>query len=383
MSDQASSAGVDVETVFKIEPASLGPVAQKLLDPAGPAPLRNLAARAIAPGLKPNEALSVCVLLSQGTDPIAEAARKSLEKLPLPVLNGALAGELHPGALHAIAPFYAKDPDIAQRVLMHPSLHDLTVAELAKHASESVAELISTNEERLLRCGLIIENLYMNKATRMSTADRMIELAARNKMELDIPGFAQAVAAIQGELIAEPTDGRTFDDEVFAKVEEIALSDDSNDDDTHEVDEETGEEKVKETQQARVLTFAELNTSGKVRRALLGDSKDRMLAIRDPNPIVREAAIKAPGMNENEVTRISANRNTSEDVLRIIASDRDWTRAYQVKLNLASNPRTPFVFGSRLISFLRESDLKKLEKSRDVSGAIQNAVKQHLSRKTK
>jgi hypothetical protein len=132
-----------------------------------------------------------------------------------------------------------------------------------------------------------------------------------------------------------------------------------------------------------VLTFTELNTSGKVRRALLGDSKDRMLAIRDPNPIVREAAIKAPGMNENEVTRISANRNTSEDVLRIIASDRDWTRAYQIKLNLASNPRTPFVFGSRLISFLRESDLKKLEKSRDVSGAIQNAVKQHLSRKTK
>lgn len=368
---------------FVIDASTLGPVAQKLLDPAGPAPLRNLAARAIAPGLRPNEALSVCVLLSQGNDALAESARKTLEKLPLPVLNGALGGELHPGALHAIAPYYAKDPEIAQRVLMHPSLHDLTVAELAKHASESVAELISTNEERLLRCGTIIENLYMNKATRMSTADRMIELAARNKMELNIPGFAQAVAAIQGELIAEPSEERTYDDVVFAKAEEIASQDADADPDTHEIDEETGEEKVKETQVQRVLNFQDLNTSAKVRRALLGDSKDRMLAIRDPNPIVREAAIKAPGMNENEVTRISANRNTSEDVLRIIASDRDWTRAYQVKLNLVTNPRTPFVFGSRLVSFIRESDLKKLEKSRDVSGAIQNAVKQHLSRKNK
>ncbi len=368
---------------FTIDVTTLSPVAQKLLDPAGPPPLRNLAARAIAPGLKPNEALSVCVVLSLGNDALAETARTSLAKLPMPVLNGALASDLHPGALHAIAPFYATNPEIAQRVIMHPRLHDLTVAELAKHASEAVAELISTNEERLLRCGEIIENLYMNKATRMSTADRMIELAARNNMTLNIPGFAQAVAAIQGELIAEPSEDRTYDDVIFAKAEEIAASDKTTDEDTHEIDEETGEEKVKETQVQRVLTFQEMNTSAKVRRALLGDSKDRMLAIRDPNPIVREAAIKAPGMNENEVTRISANRNTSEDVLRIIASDRDWTRAYQVKLNLVSNPRTPFVFGSRLVSFMRESDLKKLEKSRDVSGAIQNAVKQHLSRKNK
>jgi hypothetical protein len=140
---------------------------------------------------------------------------------------------------------------------------------------------------------------------------------------------------------------------------------------------------VKEKAVERVLTFQELNTSAKVRRAILGDSKDRLLAVRDPNPLVREAAITAPGMNENEVMRISANRNTAEDVLRIIASDREWTRAYQIKLNLATNPRTPFAFGSRLISFLRESDLKKLEKSREVSGAIANAVKQHLSRKNK
>ena len=366
-----------------IDVSTLSAVAQKLIDPAGPPPLRNLAAKGIAPGLRPNEALTVCVVLSHGTDALAETARKTLEKLPMPVLNGALGGELHPGALHAIAPFYAKDPEIAQRLIMHPSLHDLTVAELAKHASEAVAELISTNEERLLRCPEIIENLYTNKSTRMSTADRMIELAARNNLTLKIAGFAQALAAIQGELIAEPSEERTYDDVVFAKAEEIAAKDAGTDEDTHEIDEETGEEKVKATQVERVLTFQELNTSAKVRRALLGDSKDRLLAVRDPNPIVREAAIKAPGMNENEITRISANRNTAEDVLRVIASDRDWTRAYQVKLNLVSNPRTPFVFGSRLVSFMRESDLKKLEKSRDVSGAIQNAVKQHLSRKNK
>ena len=366
-----------------VDRAALSPVAQKLLDPGAPAPLRQLGARGVAPGLKPHEALTVCVLMSQGDDALAPTARQSLEKLPPPVINGALASPLPAGVLHVVAPFYAKNPEIAQKILTHANVHVLTVVEMAAHASETVAELIATNEERILTCPQIIEKLYMNKQTRMSTADRLIELAARHKLTLSIPGFEQAVAAIQGELIAEPTGERTFDDDLFETAEKLSAEDTSKDDDTHEIDEETGEERVKEEAKARVTVWSDLNASGKVRRALLGDSKDRMLAIRDSNPVVREAAIKSPGLSENEVVRISANRNTGEDILRVIASDRDWTRAYQIKLNLVTNPRTPFAFGSRLVSFLRENDLKKLSNSRDVSGAIQNAVKQHLSRKTK
>jgi hypothetical protein len=368
---------------LEIDRSGLSPVALKLLDPAGPPPLRQLGAKGIAPGMKPNDALTVCVLMSQGDDPLAETAKQSLAKLPPPVINGALAGVLPAGVLHAIAPFYGKNPELAQKILTHANIHPLTVVEMAAVANEAVAELIATNEERILACPQIIEKLYMNKATRMSTADRLIELAARHKLQLSIPGFEQAVAAIQGELIPEASDEKTFDDQVFEQNEQLSQEDTNVDDDTHHLDEMTGEEVVKEEAKARVTAWNDLNASGKVRRALLGDSKDRMLAIRDSNPVVREAAVKSPGLSENEVTRITANRNTTEDILRIIASDRDWTRAYQIKLNLVMNPRTPFAFGSRMIAHLRESDLKKASNSRDVSGAIQNAVKQHLSRKTK
>jgi hypothetical protein len=379
----ADTGGDPLPPELVIDRAALSPVAQKLLDPAGPAPLRNLGARAIAPGLKPNEALTVCVLLAEGNDAIAETARTSLAKLPPPVVNGALSGALPPGVLHVVAPFYSKDADIATKLLNHANIHALTVVKMAAGANEAVAELIATNEERILACPEIIEKLYMNKATRMSTADRLIELAARNNIKLSIPGFEQAVAAIQGELIPEASEERTFDDQVFDQAEQLSQADTNIDDDTHEIDEMTGQEVVKEESKARATAWSDLNASGKVRRALLGDSKDRMLAIRDSNPVVREAAVKSPGLSENEVTRITANRNTTEDILRIIASDRDWVRAYQIKLNLVMNPRTPFAFGSRMISHLRESDLKKASNSRDVSGAIQNAVKQHLSRKTK
>jgi hypothetical protein len=70
-----------------------------------------------------------------------------------------------------------------------------------------------------------------------------------------------------------------------------------------------------------------------------------------------------------------------EGVLRIIAQNREFTRNYQVKLNLVSNPRTPFSFASRIIPHLRESDLRSLARSKNVPGSVAKAVKQQLSRK--
>ena len=63
--------------------------------------------------------------------------------------------------------------------------------------SSLVAELIATNEERMLAHPAIIERLYMNKATRMSTADRIIEIAVRHRLELTgIPAYKEVSIAI-------------------------------------------------------------------------------------------------------------------------------------------------------------------------------------------
>ena len=73
----------------------------------------------------------------------------------------------------------------------------------------------------------------------------------------------------------------------------------------------------------------------------------------------------------------------SDEVLRIIAMNRDLVRSYQVKLNLVSNPRTPFTFATRLVPHLRDSDLKMMSKSKNVSGAVAQIVQQQISRKEK
>jgi hypothetical protein len=54
-----------------------------------------------------------------------------------------------------------------------------------------------------------------------------------------------------------------------------------------------------------------------------------------------------------------------------------------IKYNLVANPRTPFGHASKWVLHLRESDLRNIAKSKEVSGAIQTAAKQQLQRKGK
>jgi hypothetical protein len=356
-----------------------------MIDPASPPAMRQMAAKGVAPGLKPAEGLTIIALLAEGEDAaIAAIARATLDKLPAPVLNGALAGELAAGVLALIAPIYARNAQIIHKILAHPAVTPEAVAAIAARASEEVAELVATNERRLLAHPMIIEKLYMNKSTRMSTADRVLELAVRNKIELPgIPAYKEAALAIGQELIVEPSPERNPDDILFETAEALAKQAvlDPAVEDTHRLDEESGQEVVVERFLPLYAQLAQMTISQKIRRAMLGNGADRLLLVRDSNRLVAQAAIKSPTIQENEVVRISASRNVSEDVLRAIALDREWTRSHQIKLNLVQNPRTPFAFAARLIGHLREHELKGLAKSKNVSGAVAKAAKQQLDRK--
>ncbi len=363
----------------------LSAVARKMLDAAAPAPLRQLAARGVGPGLRPGEALTVVVLLSESDDEtVASTAKATLQKLPAPLLNGALAGDLLPGVLAVIAPSYAHDVAVMEKIVAHPALASETVSAIASLANEAVAELIATNEQRLLEFPEIIEKLYMNKATRMSTADRILELAVRNQIELKgIPAYKEAAIAIGNELVALPSIHPTPDDVLFDETAALASKAkvDAAVEDTHRLDKETGDEVVDDRFLPLHARLGMMTISQKIRRAMLGTAAERLLLVRDSNRLVAAAAIKSPSIQENEVVRISSSRAVSDDVLRIIAMDREWTRSHQIKLNLVQNPRTPFAFAAKLITHLREHELKALAKSKNVTGAVSTAAKQQLSRR--
>jgi len=70
-------------------------------------------------------------------------------------------------------------------------------------------------------------------------------------------------------------------------------------------------------------------------------------------------------------------------VLRIIASNRDWTKNYQVKLALATNPKTPQATALQFLNYLQDKDLKTTMKSRDVPSAVSTHARRLLQKKGK
>ncbi|NLE85277.1 MAG: hypothetical protein GX607_02645 [Myxococcales bacterium] len=371
--------------MLPIDVSALPPAAQKALAPESPAPLKLLAAKGVIPGVGPGDALAVVVRLTEAEDEkVSTAARATLDALPKPLLEGALRADLQAPVVHALAERLGHDDEVLVKLLAMPRLAVETLEALASRATEKMGELIATNEALLLRYPSAIEKLYMNKAVRMSTADRLIHLAVRNGIELGFAAFKEAAVAIQNELIVEPTEEPTFDDELFRETAELSteLAADLTKEDVCEPGED-GQEVVKPKFVPIFAKIAQMTVTQKIRTAILGSGTERMLLIRDSNRLVAEAAAKSPRMTEAEAVLVASSRAVSEDVLRVIAMNRDFTKNYQVKFNLVSNPRTPFTFASRLVPHLRDGDLRTLARSKNVPGAISTAARQQLLRKQK
>ncbi len=359
--------------------------AQKILGVGAPAKLKEMAARGIAPGVKPAELLTIIVGLSmQGEPQVRDAAEKTLSALPEPLLKAALDTSLPAITIDALARRIEDRPESIARLLQMPGTAFETVEHLARTGSETVTEIVATNEERLLHHPRIVELLYFNKNTRASTVDRLVELMTRHGIELSgIPAWKEVSQAIKDELIAEPTEEPLPEDLDYKEVADLAAqltSDDTEVEDTHAEDDE-GNEELRDKFLPLYKKLANMSVGKRIRRAQLGTREERMLLVRDSNRIVATAAVKSPGMQESEVVLISRNRNLSDDVLRVIATTPEWLKSYAVKRNLVENPKTPIMIATRLVEQLREADLRKVSKSKNVTGPVKEAALRHLDRR--
>jgi len=357
----------------------LPPALHKFCDPGAPVPARLMAAKGLVP-LGPEELLTVLYQLSHDeTAQVSEAARSKCLELPEAIVGGALAGALDVRVLDYYCDRYVEKEAYLQAILLNQRTAGESVARLARVASEQTCELIATNEQRLLAHPRIIEHLYNNKKARMSTATRAVELAVRNGIVLEgIAAYNEVVQAIQGELIIEE-DGPTPADEAF--VESLSIGEVLEEEGDFFEDDIDDDDPRAEKRKSLQFLMGRMSDSEKIRMALLGSSAHRAVLVRDSNKTVSMAAIKAPTVNDQEAIAYSANRSLSEDVIRYIASNRDWTKHYSVKLNLVHNPKTPLPKAMTFLTHLRLNDIKLVSRSKNVPQAIAQAAKQQVRKR--
>ncbi len=345
--------------------------------PTAPAPARMMAAKGLVP-VKGHELVALLLQLAHDVDEgLAKTAGEALDKLPENVLHPACEATLHASMLDALVVRFPGRDEVLARVVANDATADATIAAVALRCSEPVTEIIATNQQRLLGAPAIIEGLYKNRNTRMSTADRLVELAARNGVELEgVASFKYHVEAIQGQLIPEPTDEPLPSDQMFSE----ALVDD-RDEDAIERDEVDGTETLKESSKPLAFRIRDMTLSEKIRLSVVGDAAARSLLVRDPNRLVAMAAISSPTMRDTEAVAIAHSKEVSEDVLRYIGNKKEWLKSHEIKRALLFNPKTPIAISMKFLTHMRPNDLKALARSRNVPNALKTVARQRLEQK--
>ena len=85
--------------------------------------------------------------------------------------------------------------------------------------------------------------------------------------------------------------------------------------------------------------------------------------------------MRSPMLNEHDVERIASIREVSDEVLRIIASNRRWMRKYAILRNVALNPRTPIAIALGLLERLMNNDIKLATREHNLANAVKMAIK--------
>jgi hypothetical protein len=242
---------------------------------------------------------------------------------------------------------------------------------LAQRCGAREIDRIAANEQRLLRHPEIISAMYLNKQARMSTVDRAIELAVRNNVR--VPGLAawdEIARALQTEKAAPSAEV----DALFDIAADATTGDDSHltqgDAERARAEDEDLNFERDVLEKTKDIPIDKLSIPSKIRLATLGNAFARGILIRDPVKIVSMAAIKSPAVTEFEAANYAGNPNLSDDIMRYIASKREWTKLYGTKYALCRNPKTPITDAMRLMPFLREKDLVVLTKSKGVASAV-------------
>jgi hypothetical protein len=142
-------------------------------------------------------------------------------------------------------------------------------------------------------------------------------------------------------------------------------------------DETPGDEATPEGD-PRVL--ATLPVLDRLKIAMRGSREQRAQLIRDSNKLVAVAVLSSPKLTEAEVEAFAKMANLTEDVLRIIAMNRGWTKNYNVVTALTRNPKTPVALAMGFLQRLNERDLKMVTIDRNVAEPVRLAARKFASK---
>ena len=138
-----------------------------------------------------------------------------------------------------------------------------------------------------------------------------------------------------------------------------------------------------ETTKSMHKLIAALSLPQKIKLALRGNKAARSILLRDSNRQVPPLVLENPQITEDEIAELAQNTNTDEELLRLIANNGRWMRSYVLKLAIVANPKVPLDLSIKWVKHLRDADLRRLSRSRNIPQVLATLCMRTLAMRDK
>ena len=126
--------------------------------------------------------------------------------------------------------------------------------------------------------------------------------------------------------------------------------------------------------QTLLQQISRMTVAQRVQYAMKGSSEVRRTLIRDTNKVVQRSVLQSPRLTDQEVEAFASMANLTDEILRLIANNRNFRKNYVVVRNLINNAKTPLDVTLHMLPILNPVDLKKLTMNKNVPETLRTTA---------
>jgi hypothetical protein len=126
--------------------------------------------------------------------------------------------------------------------------------------------------------------------------------------------------------------------------------------------------------QTLIQRLAKMTVAQRVQFAMKGGSEARRTLIRDNNKVVQRAVLQSPRLTDQEVEAFASMASLTDEILRLIASKRNFRKNYAVVRNLINNPKAPLDVTMHMLPMLNAVDLKRLTTNKNIPETLRTTA---------
>jgi hypothetical protein len=126
--------------------------------------------------------------------------------------------------------------------------------------------------------------------------------------------------------------------------------------------------------QTLLQRIGKMTVAQRVQFAIKGGSEARRTLIRDTNKVVQRAVLQSPRLTDQDVEAFASMSTLTDEILRLIANNRNFRKNYSVVRNLLNNPKTPLDVSLHMLPLVNAMDLKKLTTNKNIPETLRTTA---------